>query len=49
VVRKTPIKDAVNVFTDGSKIGYGLYMVEAKDPEVRQYYPCTPQMVWNYK
>ena len=45
VVRKTPIKDAVNVFTDGSKTGCGVYMVEGKDPVVRQYYPCTPQMV----
>ena len=45
VVRKTPIKDAVNVFTDGSKMGCGVYMVEGKDPVVRQYYPCTPQMV----
>ena len=38
VVRKTPIKDAVNVFTDGSKTGCGVYMVEGKDPVVRQYY-----------
>ena len=30
VVRKTPIKDAVNVFTDGSKTGCGVYMVEGK-------------------
>ena len=45
VVRKTPIKDAVNVFTDGSKTGCGVYMVEGKDPVVRQYYPCTPQIV----
>lgn len=36
VVRKTPIKDAVNVFTDGSKTGCGVYMVEGRDPVVRK-------------
>ena len=36
MVRKTPIKDAVNVFTDGSKTGCGVYMVEGRDPAVRK-------------
>jgi hypothetical protein len=33
------------MFTDGSKTGCGVYTVEGKDPLVRQYYPCTLQMV----
>lgn len=35
-MRKTPIKDAVNMFTDGSKARCIVYMVEGRDPMVRK-------------
>ena len=48
VVRKTPIKDAVNVFTDGSKTGCRVDMLEGNDP-VSGSIITVLRRWWNYK
>ncbi|XP_012872059.1 PREDICTED: endogenous retrovirus group K member 8 Pol protein-like [Dipodomys ordii] len=45
VTTSQPIVSAPNVFTDGSKTGCGVYMVEAQRPVQHQFQPGVPQMV----
>ena len=45
VAHTQPIKGAVNIFTDGSKTGCGVYMIEGKEPIQCQFTPGSPQVV----
>uniref|UniRef100_A0A5F9DK32 Uncharacterized protein n=1 Tax=Oryctolagus cuniculus TaxID=9986 RepID=A0A5F9DK32_RABIT len=40
-----PLLGAPNIFTDGSKTGCGVYMVEGNDPVFHQFQPGSPQVV----
>ncbi|ERE66480.1 putative Pol polyprotein [Cricetulus griseus] len=45
VTCKEPIKDAVNIFTDGSKTGCGAYVTGESAPVVCHFLPGSPQIV----
>lgn len=45
VTRSQPVPGAVNIFTDGSKTGCGVYLVENQPPVQCQFHPGMPQVV----
>ena len=45
VTAQNPLPDAPNIFTDGSKTGCGVYMVEHQKPVLYQFQPNSPQVV----
>ena len=44
VTSSNPIKGAIQIFTDGSKTGIGVYQVMGHDPVRFQFRPGTPQV-----
>ena len=40
-----PISLAPNVFTDGSKTGCGVYMIDKQEPVMHQFQPGSPMIV----
>lgn len=45
ITQKSPIAGAVTIFTDGSKNGCGAYVIQGKDPIIRQFTPGSPQII----
>lgn len=45
VTSSQPVPGAPNIFSDGSKTGVGVYMIEGKDPVSVQFTPGFPQVV----
>ena len=45
VTSSTPLPGAAIIFTDGSKTGRGVYMINNENPVVHQYPPGAPQQV----
>ena len=45
ITSSQPISMAPNVFTDRSKTGCGVYMIDKQEPVMHQFQPGSPQIV----